>query len=133
VAWVIPNLCDDMHGSKSLCPVGPALVQNGDSWLKQWLPLITSTPAYAAGDTAVFIVWDEGEGPNSVSGERCAASADPSCQVPALVIAPSVTAGTRSSTRFNHYSLLKTIEDLLGLPELDSATTAASMAAAFNL
>lgn len=71
--------------------------------------------------------------PAFAAGEHCTASPDPSCRVPAIVIAPSVATGARSSTAFTHYSLLKTIEDLLGVPELDSASTAASMAAAFNL
>jgi phospholipase C len=133
VSWVVPDLCDDMHGVTNTCPGGPARIQAGDSWLKQWLPLITSTPTYQAGDTAIFIVWDEGGGPDSVKGERCASSADPSCRVPAIVIAPSVPAGTRSITPFTHYSLLKTTENLLRLPELASAATATSMAAAFGL
>lgn len=131
-SWVVPNLCDDMHGHTG-CATGPALIQAGDSWLKQWLPLITSTPTYQAGDTAIFIFWDEGEGGNSETGERCAASADPSCRVPAVVIAPSVPTGTRSGTFFTHYSLLRTAEDLFGLPAIRSAATAASMVAAFNL
>jgi hypothetical protein len=132
-AWVTPNLCDDMHGTTGCASGTAAIIQAGDNWLKQWIPLITSTPTYETGDTAILLAWDEGEGPGDVGGENCAISVDPSCHVPMIVIAPSVRAGTMSAKAFNHYSLLKTSEDLLGVPELGSATTAASLAAAFNL
>ena len=39
------------------------------------------------------------------------------CHVAALVISPSTPAGTRPGKLFNHYSLLATAEQLLGLPE----------------
>jgi hypothetical protein len=49
------------------------------------------------------------------------------------VISPSTPAGTRSGTFFSHYSLLRTTEELLGLPKLGQASSARSMAAAFHL
>jgi hypothetical protein len=131
-AFVTPNLCDDMHGIEG-CP-NPNLILAGDDWLKQWLPLITSTTVYKSHDTAIFIVWDEGESSTSTIGENCATNTvDQSCHVPAIVIAPSVKPKTTASTLFNHYSLLKTVEDLLGVPELGLASSATSMLAAFNL
>ena len=41
--------------------------------------------------------------------------------------------GTQSSTLFNHYSLLGSTEQLLGVPPLEEAAGANSMLAAFNL
>jgi hypothetical protein len=41
--------------------------------------------------------------------------------------------GTTSSTLFNHYSLLGTTEQLLGLPELGNAASFPTMTSAFNL
>jgi arylsulfatase A-like enzyme len=80
----------------------------------------------------IFLVWDEGAGGRA--GERCYRNtSDQSCHVPAIVIAPSVRPGTIAATRFNHYSLLKTAEVLLGLPRLGRAASAVSMKAAFNL
>jgi hypothetical protein len=120
---VTPNLCDDMHS----CSVG-----TGDTWLRTWLPLITRSKVYKNQDTAVFIVWDEGE-PGSTA-ERCATNtSDQSCHVAAIVVAPSVKRGEKVRTSFSHYSLLKTIEVLLKLPELGGARSAASMAKGFNL
>ena len=53
--------------------------------------------------------------------------------MPAIVIAPSVKVHTRSGTRFSHYSLLRTIENLLGVPMLGLSSSASSMKTAFNL
>jgi phosphatidylinositol-3-phosphatase len=49
------------------------------------------------------------------------------------VISPSTPAGTTSGTSFNHYSLLGTAEQLLGLPRLGHASSYPAMSAAFRL
>lgn len=130
-SYVTGNLCDDMHGTTG-CDSN--LVQNGDAWLSTWIPAITSTPVYQDNDTAIFLVWDEGEGPGAKVGEKCYNNtSDQSCHVPAIVIAPSVISGTEVATQFNHYSLLKTAEQLLHLSQLGQAKSAASMESGFNL
>ena len=129
-ATITPNLCDDMHGTSG-CPAGSEIT-TGDNWLKQWLPKITSTAVYKAGQTAIFIVWDEGE--PGTSYENCATNtADQSCHVVAIVVAPSVAHGKKVATKFSHYSLLKSSEQLLGLPQIGQAVGAASMLKPFNL
>jgi hypothetical protein len=50
-----------------------------------------------------------------------------------IVVAPSTPAGTRSAVLFNHYSLLRTTEDLLGVAPLGQAASATPMEAAFAL
>jgi hypothetical protein len=123
---VTPNLCDDMHDCS---------VATGDSWLKQWIPKITATTVYKAKDTAIFIIWDEGEGGSYATLENCAAHAtDVSCHVAAIVVAPSVPAGARVATAFTHFSFVRTVDGLLGLPALNAQSkAAASMVAPFNL
>jgi hypothetical protein len=129
LAFVTPNLCDDMHGATG-CESHVILA--GDNWLKKWLPLLTVTKVYKAGDTAIFITWDEGKAGST--GENCTArTSDQSCHVPAIVVAPSVKKGTIASARFTHYSLLRTVESLLGLPVLGLAKTANGMERSFNL
>lgn len=44
-------------------------------------------------------------------------------RVGALVLSPFVNGGTWSTTLYNHYSLLASIEDLFGLPYLGYAAT----------
>jgi phosphatidylinositol-3-phosphatase len=48
-------------------------------------------------------------------------------------VSPYTSPGTRSATYFNHYSLLRTTEELLGLPLLGAAGTSPSMQNDFGL
>jgi phosphatidylinositol-3-phosphatase len=122
-SFITPNLISDMHDGT---------ITDGDTWLANNLPVILNSSPYRSGTTAVFITWDEGAG--GKSAEDCAANpADESCHVPTIVISPSTPAGSTSATLFNHYSLLGTTEQLLGLPELGQASGAPTMTAAFNL
>ena len=122
-SFITPNLIDDMHDGT---------VAQGNTWLSNNLPTILNSPEYASGNTAVFITFDEGSGGST--GENCATNTtDNSCKIPTIVVSPSTKAGTQSSTLFNHYSLLATAEQLLGLPALGQAASATTMTAAFNL
>jgi phospholipase C len=89
--FVTPNLCDDMHDCS---------VATGDAWLRRWVPAIIASESYRSGTTAVFITFDEGNGSNNVA---------------TVVVAPSTPSGSRSAIAFDHYSLLKTTEELLGI------------------
>jgi Phosphoesterase family len=103
---VTPNLCDDTHD----CPVA-----TGDAFLARWMPRILSSTAYQRGRTVVFIVWDE------------------PTPMPFVVVAPTTVPGTVSAVPADHFALLRTTEELLGLPLLGHAATASSLRAAFNL
>jgi len=121
-SFVTPNLVDDMHNSS---------VPVGDKWLSANLPTILKSPEYTGGSTAVFITWDEGEGGTAT---KCATNTtDVGCHVATIVISPSTRRGTRSAKLFNHYSLLGTAEQLLGLPALGKAASFPTMTSAFNL
>jgi len=121
-SFVTPNLVDDMHNGT---------VADGDKWLAANLPAILKSPEYASGSTAVFITWDEGEGGTAT---KCATNTtDVGCHVATIVVSPTTKPGTRSAKLFNHWSLLGTTEQLLGLPRLGRANSATTMTAAFNL
>jgi phosphatidylinositol-3-phosphatase len=122
-SFVTPNVIDDMHDGT---------IAQGDSWLSSNLPTILNSGEYQSGTTAVFLTWDEGSGGSS--GENCAANTtDNSCHVATIVISPSTVAGSTSGTLFNHYSLLGTAEQLLGLPALGQAASYPTLTSAFNL
>ena len=123
--FITPNLINDMHNGTTA---------DGNKWLANNLPAILNSPQYKNGSTAIFITWDEGEGGHYAPGESCATNtSDVSCHVATLVISPSTKAGTKSGTLYNHYSLLATAEQLLGLSRLGQAASAATMTKAFNL
>ena len=122
-SFITPNLIDDMHDGT---------IADGDSWLASHLPTILNSAAYQGGHTAVFITWDEGSGGSAM--ESCAANtSDSSCRVAMLVISPSTPAGATSATLFNHYSLLGTTEQLLGLAKLGQAASYPTLVSAFSL
>lgn len=135
-AFIAADNAHNMHNN----PVASALA-NGDAWLSTEISKIVTSPTYAAGRTAIFLTWDEGNGPKSTTlnyqGENCLdptnAATDASCHVATIVIAPSVVPGTRSGTFFSHYSQLATTEDMLGLARLGNATSADSMRGDFGL
>jgi phospholipase C len=121
-SFVTPNLIDDMHDGT---------VADGDTWLADNLPAIFTSTAYQSGTTAVFLTWDEGEGGSS---KDCATNtSDIGCHVVTIVASPSTVPGTTSATPFNHYSLLGTAEQLLGLPALGNASAFPTLTSAFNL
>jgi hypothetical protein len=111
-SFVTPNLCNDTHDCS---------VTTGDDWLKAFIPKLTSTPQYQSGSTAIFVTWDEDDMTNVN-------------QVATIVIAPSTVPGTKSAVKFDHYSLLRTTEEMLGLTTfLGGAASATSMRGGFNL
>ena len=106
-SFITPDLCHDTHD----CGVA-----EGDAWLEQWVTPILASAAYQDGRTAVFIVWDE------------------PTPMPIIVISPTTPSATSSTVAFDHYSLLRTTEELLGVgPALGQAATASSMRTDFHL
>ena len=123
-SFITPNLNDDMHNGT---------IAQGDAWLAKNLPVILNSKPYQAGTTAVFITWDEGSGGYPIEDCDDTTTTDTSCRVPTIVISPSTPPGTTSGTFFDHYSLLGTTEQLLGLPKLAQAASSPTMTAAFHL
>jgi hypothetical protein len=124
-SFVTPNLCKDTHS----CPLG-----TGDKWLAEQMPGLLGSRAYKSGDTAVFITFDEGDDALGLSNHCASNTTDAGCRVATIVISPYTRPGTRSGTLFNHYSLLHTTEQLVGVDQtLGEASHARSMRGAFGL
>jgi phospholipase C len=102
-SWITPNRCHDTHD----CDVAV-----GDDWLHQQVDAITSSAAWKSGGM-LFITWDEDD-----------ENADN--QVLTLVIAPGASHHT-SQRPYTHYSLLATVEDMLGVKRLGQAAQAQAM------
>ncbi len=106
LSYVVPNLCNDTHD---------CAVSVGDAWLKSVVGRILAGPNYAAGNTAVIVVYDE------------------YTPLPNVWIAPSVKPGAVYTGAVNHYALLRTVEQTLGLGALGGAATAPSLRTPFRL
>jgi hypothetical protein len=139
LSMVVPGLCHDMDPAPSGSTCSPTAVTNGDQWLSQWMPKIFNSADYTAGRLVVFVTWDEGTGGSLPAGGDCQSSTylnDASCHIPTLVFSKTTAPGSTDGTYFTHYSILKTTEELLGLPTDalgPNVSGAASMTSAFNL
>jgi hypothetical protein len=117
LSFITPNLCDDGHDAP--CVDGrPGGLVSADAWLKTWIPRITSSPAFAK-DGLLVVTFDEAE--NDASACCGEPPGNGGGRVGAVVISPFTRAGTVNSTPYNHYALLRTIEDLFGLEHLGYA------------
>ena len=99
--WITPNLCHDEHD----CDVG-----KGDQWLAEIVPKITASAAWK-DDGLLFITWDEDD---KLSGPN---------RIPLIVVAPTLKEH-QTDAHYDHYSLLATIEDQLGVERLGEAAKA---------
>jgi hypothetical protein len=95
-------------------------VAQGDAFLSNFVPQILDSAAYQQNGLLI-ITWDEGSSKTGGGG-----------QVSTLVISPRTPAGTVVDTPFNHYALLRTIEDAWGLGCLANACDAPNMGAFFR-
>jgi Phosphoesterase family len=91
-------------------------IKAGDQFLADTLPTILNSPAFQTEPSAIFITWDEDYNNLSLG------IGNEGNHVPMIVI-PSPNSGMRQGhivaiNYNNHYSLLRTIEDSLGLPRL---------------
>jgi hypothetical protein len=128
LTFITPNLCHDGHDTA--CKNGePGGLTSADQFLQTWVPRIVSSPAYQDGGMVV-VTWDESE--NSDATACCNEQPGPNTPSPgisgpgggrvgAVVVSPFVVPGTSSAVAYNHYSLLRTIEDLFGLDHLAMA------------
>jgi hypothetical protein len=113
--FITPNLCDDMHDS---CGGDP--IAHGDAWLKAHVPAILNSTAYRSGGV-LFIVGDEGakgDGP-----------------IPMIVLSPFAKGNHYSNTTYyTHSSLLRTVQEILGVsPLLRYAVSAPDLSALFSV
>ena len=98
-SFITPNRCHDMHDCS---------VSSGDAWLRTFVKPLLARPS-----TAIFIVFDEGTTTAGGGG-----------LVPLIVAGTAVRRSTTTTQPVDHYSLLRTIEDALGLSPLGNAADA---------
>ena len=135
LSFIVPNLCNDGHDFPCKNQAsGASALADIDSFLSTWVPRITSSPAYKKNGL-LAIVFDEADGPpQGDSSACCNETPGPNTPLPgvtglgggrvgAVLLSPFIRAGTVSTTPYNHYSLLASIENVFGLPKLGYAAT----------
>jgi hypothetical protein len=133
LTYITPDLCHDAHDA-TCADGGPGGLRAANSFFKTWAPKILQSPAFKK-DGVLVITADESENSSTAC---CGEGAGPNAgnpgidgpgggRVGALVISQFSQGGTTSTTPYNHYSLLGTIEDLFGLDRLGYAQTVNSV------
>jgi hypothetical protein len=125
-ALIVPNQCNEMHGlhgenvpadCDGANPDG--LIRRGDEVVGALVARLQATPAWKSRDNmAIVITFDEGSGKTREG--CCAVTPDAPSNfggghIPTLVITNHGARGIADDTPYNHYSLLRTIEDAFGL------------------
>ena len=119
-AFVVPDTCHDGHDSGAACKDGGG-VKEADLFASRTVPRILSDPSFKNGGLLV-LTFDEG----GVVDDDTPASADSGTpdfggRVFTLLVSPNVTKGATLTEPYDHYSLLKTVEDVFCLDHLGGA------------
>jgi phospholipase C len=142
--WISPNVCRDMHGQPDHeCPYSNdvKLRSDGDAFVGEWVKKITGSKAWTK-NSVIFVMTDETDyDGNKATGGWL--NADACCDSPSVPPAASffpaggqyggglspfvaignpVKRGYAARTPYNHYSVLRTIEDAWHLSHLGMTT-----------
>lgn len=106
--WLTPNNCDNMHGFTGICA---SSIPTGDNYLQSLVPNILNSQTFTGERSALFIVYDEGNGycPLNGSSEDCVYS---------VIAGPEAKTRFVTSNPYSHYSFLHTVEINWNLPTL---------------
>ncbi|HCS27230.1 MAG TPA: hypothetical protein DIW43_07235 [Spongiibacteraceae bacterium] len=139
---IVPDNCHNAHDSATQCEGtsgGPGGLLEADRFLNEWVPPIVNSPAFREAGMLV-ILFDEanfGQGDPQEDYAACCGQelqgglkhrgADPGLngllgagggRFGAVVLSPFTQAGQENDTPYNHYSMLRTIENLFGLNKI---------------
>ncbi len=104
LSFVIPNQANDMHDGAD-----PYRITNGDQWVQNHLQNYIN---WAQTNNSLFILtFDED-------------NFTPTNHIPLIICGPMVQPGSYYLTGYNHYDLLRTLEDMYGLPYAGQSVSA---------
>jgi hypothetical protein len=126
-ALIIPNLCNEMHGMTPGKGVpadcgydSKGLIPRGDAMAGKLVTQIQASPLWKGpGNTAIVVTFDENDGTVDKPNTCCVTNTDGhnpgGGHIATVVITNHGPRGVSDPTPYDHYSLLRTIEDALTL------------------
>jgi phosphatidylinositol-3-phosphatase len=121
-SMIVPNVCNEMHGASE--PGTPAdcrydrpgpLIRRGDRMVQRLVTsIMASRPWMGSDNAAIIITFDEDD---SGGTEGCCAAEPGGGRIPTIVATNHGPRGVRDDTPYNHFALLRTIEDAFGIGE----------------
>jgi phosphatidylinositol-3-phosphatase len=127
-SFITPSLCNDGHDTP--CANGqPGGLAQVNTFLHTWVPRITGSPAFKQNGLLI-ITFDESQ--NSDTSSCCGEIAGPNSPSPgiggpgggdvgAVLLSPCIAPGTVTQTAYNHYTMLRSVEDIFGLSHIGYA------------
>jgi hypothetical protein len=135
-SFITPNLCHDGHDEP--CVNGePGGLVSADAFLRQWVPQITQSDAFKR-DGLLIVTFDEAEAEGGTADATacCNQAQFPNTpnnggptpgmgggRVGAVALSRYIRPGTVSREAYNHFSFLRTLENVFGLPYLGYAAS----------
>jgi hypothetical protein len=104
-AYVKPDNCHDGHD---------CTLSSSDTWLSQMIPTLLASPACTVQKCLVILTWDEDDGSQGN-------------QVLTVFAGSGAKLAYTDGTAYNHYGLLRTIENIFGVPYQANDSTATPM------
>lgn len=123
LAMIIPDLTEDMHGTPSNSDQS-TLLRAADALAGRVASALRASPIWEPG-TRLVITWDEGGGALHEPRISCCGGRSHGGHIPTLVVGPDLPVSVDPADH-DTYSLLRSIEDRLGLPRLGLAAVAPS-------
>lgn len=105
-SWYTPNINDDAHNTD---------IKYAGKWLKTTLEPLLMVRNFTQ-DTLIVLTWDEDDGWQTLS--KHLPGYGHGNHIYAALLGSNIPQGAVDNTRYNHYSLLRTIEHGLGLGNL---------------
>ena len=131
-SFISPNLCNDGHDLR--CADGETGGLVGiNRFLEKWVPVITRSAAFRK-DGLLIVTFDESDGEAPDAFDACCNEqplpSDPNRpgfqgpgggRIGAVALSPYIRPDTVSSVPYNHYSLLRSVEDIFDVGHLGYA------------
>jgi hypothetical protein len=130
--FITPDLCSDGHDSSCADHARPGGFAGINQFLQTWVPMITDSPAFQQNGLLI-VTFDEAATTDASS--CCGEVPGPGSPLPgllgggggdtgAVLLSPYIAPGTVSTVAYDHFSMLRSIEDIFGLSPLGEASRA---------
>lgn len=127
LAFVVPNLCNEMHGAGMDAPAScqywhlGKLVSRGDQHAGEIVARIMNSAVWRSSQNAAIVITFDEDGSHGTQGCCGNDPANPADRggghIPTIVITNHGPRHLADATPYSHYSLLRTIEDAFGIHE----------------
>lgn len=129
LVFITPDVCSDGHDATCADGTSPGGYDGINAFLSSWVPRILNSPAFQQ-DGLLLVTFDEAEAsepsaccnePTGPNTPEPGISGPGGGRVGAVVVSAYTLPGSTSDVPYNHYSMLRSLENLFALPYLGYA------------